>query len=49
MKDCENCKYCNGFDYDDGTPNCTCEGGMDEAIVITHWMPFPEPPKGELK
>lgn len=28
MKDCENCKYCNGFDYDDGTPNCTCEGGM---------------------
>lgn len=20
--------------------------GMDEAIVITHWMPFPEPPKG---
>lgn len=28
MKDCENCEYCNGFDYDDGTPDCTCEGGM---------------------
>lgn len=27
MKDCENCKYCDGFDYDDGTPDCTCEGG----------------------
>ena len=20
---------------------------VDEAIVITHWMPFPAPPKGE--
>ena len=28
MKDCDNCEYCNGFDYDDGTPDCTCEGGM---------------------
>lgn len=28
MKDCENCKYCDGFDYDDGTPDCTCEGCM---------------------
>lgn len=28
MKDCENCKYCDGFDYDDGTPNCIHEDGM---------------------
>lgn len=27
MKDCENCKYCDGFDYDDGTPDCTCKNG----------------------
>ncbi len=23
------------------------EGEVDERIVITHWMPLPEPPKGE--
>lgn len=28
MKDCENCEYCDGIDYEDGTPDCTCEGGM---------------------
>lgn len=27
MKDCEKCEYCEGFDYYDGTPNCTCKGG----------------------
>lgn len=31
MKDCEKCEYCEGIDYYDGTPNCTCEGGASSC------------------
>lgn len=27
MKDCKDCEYCGGFDYSDGTPECSHEGG----------------------
>lgn len=29
MKDCKDCKYFNGYDYDDGTPECDYEGGYE--------------------
>lgn len=29
MKDCKDCKYFNGYDYNDGTPECDCEGGYE--------------------
>lgn len=31
MKECEKCEYCEGIDYYDGTPNCTCEGGVSSC------------------
>jgi hypothetical protein len=31
MKNCEKCEYCEGIDYYDGTPNCTCEGGASSC------------------
>lgn len=31
MKDCKKCEYCEGIDYYDGTPNCTCEGGASSC------------------
>ena len=29
MKDCKDSKYFNGYDYDDGTPECDYEGGYE--------------------
>lgn len=29
MKDCKDRKYFNGYDYDDGTPECDYEGGYE--------------------
>ena len=26
MKECKNCEFFNGYDYDDGTPLCSYEG-----------------------
>lgn len=29
MKDCKDCEYFNGYNYDDGTPECDYEGGYE--------------------
>lgn len=29
MKDCKDCEYCNGFDREDGTPECEYDGGYE--------------------
>lgn len=29
MKDCKECEYCCGFDWEDGTPHCEYEGGYE--------------------
>jgi hypothetical protein len=31
MKDCENCEYFDGYDYDDGTPNCIIKGRYENC------------------
>lgn len=31
MKDCEDCKYFNGYDYCDGTPRCSIDGGYEQC------------------
>lgn len=42
------------YKYEPDSPNVVCEntylgGGMwmSETDKVTHWMPLPEPPKGE--
>lgn len=30
-KECKECDYFDGYDYDDGTPNCSCEGGYESC------------------
>lgn len=36
MKDCENCKYFyDGYNYDDGTPNCCAPGGYENCPYNT--------------
>lgn len=29
MKECKECEFFDGYDYSDGTPYCTCEGGYE--------------------
>lgn len=29
MKECKECEYCCGFDWEDGTPNCEYDGGYE--------------------
>lgn len=29
MRDCKECEFFDGYDYSDGTPYCTCEGGYE--------------------
>ena len=29
MKECKDCEYFHGYDYDDGTPQCDCNGGYE--------------------
>lgn len=31
MKDCEKCKYFDGYDCDDDTPYCNCDGGYENC------------------
>ena len=31
MKECRECEYFEGWDYSDGTPHCTCDGGYEEC------------------
>ena len=31
MKDCRECEYCNGFDWEDGTPCCEYDGGYEKC------------------
>lgn len=31
MKDCKDCEYFNGYDYDDGTPHCDHDGGYNNC------------------
>lgn len=32
MKDCENCEYFDGYDYNDGTPDCDFKGGYENCL-----------------
>lgn len=32
MKDCENCDYFGGYDYNDGTPDCDFKGGYENCL-----------------
>lgn len=36
MKDCKDCEYCDGFDYRDGTPECSHEGGYMHCPFNDH-------------
>lgn len=41
MKDCKDCEYFDGYNYDDGTPNCDLDGGYEscpfnDSSVITN-------------
>lgn len=29
MRECKECEYFEGWDYSDGTPRCTCDGGYE--------------------
>ena len=29
MKDCKDCEYFNGYDWEDGTPECEYDGGYE--------------------
>ena len=46
MKECKNCEFFNGYDYDDGTPLCSYEGGYwecpynDKSEVINNGMKY---------
>lgn len=31
MKECRECEYFNGYDYDDGTPYCDYDGGYEQC------------------
>ena len=31
MKDCKECEYFGGYDYSDGTPNCSYQGGFENC------------------
>ena len=31
MKDCKNCEFFEGYDYSDGTPHCSNEGGYENC------------------
>ena len=31
MKECRECEYFNGYDYEDGTPHCDYDGGYDHC------------------
>ena len=35
MKECTECKYFNGWDYYDGTPNCEYKGGYEQCPLLT--------------
>ena len=38
-------RFCKGFEWDNFTPRWCGAGG--HWANVTHWMPLPEPPKGE--
>lgn len=31
MRECKECEFFEGWDYSDGTPHCTCDGGYEEC------------------
>lgn len=37
MKECRECNYFNGYNYDDGTPICDYDGGYENC---PYWEPF---------